>query len=131
MLKKWRAVGTAFLLISVVLTQSGCFALLVGAAAGAGAAFWVNGDLETNLDASVASAHRATIAGLKRLKLPITMDKQTLHDAEIRSSYADGTSVQIVIKSITEKTSKMHIRVGTVGDQVRSEAIMNSIQKYL
>jgi len=120
----------AILIISA-LSFSGCFALLLGAAAGAGTVAWVNGDLEVNIDAPVDKVHSATVSGLKRLKLPVTTDLKDKHNAKVRSKYSDGKDVTIDILAITERTSKIKIRVGILGDQARSEAILTSIRKYL
>ena len=119
------------MLIVASLSFSGCFALVLGAAAGAGAAAWINGDLEVNLEATVDKVHSATVQGLKRLKLAVTTDSKDIHNAKVRSKYSDGKDVTIDILAITERTSKIKIRVGVFGDQARSEAILTSIKKYL
>lgn len=125
-----QAVALLFLSATVV-TQSGCFALLVGAAAGAGTIAFVNGDLEYNFDASVEQVHSASVRALRKLGLPVSQDVNDTHNAKIKSTYADGKDISITITALTEKSSKIQIRVGTFGDQVRSESILTTIQKYL
>ena len=65
-------------LSAAVVTQSGCFALLVGAAAGAGTIAFVNGDLEYNFDASVEQVHSASVRALRKLGLPVSQDPEEL-----------------------------------------------------
>ncbi len=121
----------ALIFMLTVPALSGCVPLMVGAAAGAGAAAWINGDLEVNFDAPVSTVHSAAIRGLRKLELPITSEDKDKHHARIRSKYSDGKDVTIDITAITERTSKVKIRVGVFGDQARSEAILTSMKKYL
>ena len=128
---KIKQVMALIFLSAVVVTQSGCFGLLVGAAAGAGTFAFVNGDLEYNVDASVEQAHSASIRALRKLAVPVKQDVHDQHNAKIKSAYADGKDISISITALTEKSSKIQIRVGVFGDQTRSESILNTIQKYL
>mgnify|MGYP001589084206 CR=1 FL=1 len=130
-MNKLRQMSIIFLLAGVVISQSGCFALLVGAAAGAGIVAWINGDLEYNFDAPLNKVHRAVLRGLKKLDLAVTQDQKDKHNAKIKSAYSDGKDVNISINAITERSSKIKIRVGVFGDQARSEAILSAIQSYL
>ena len=131
MIKKIKQTLALLFLSAVVVTQSGCFALLLGAAAGAGTIAFVNGDLEYNFDASVEEVHGASVRALHKLGLPVSGDVSDKHNAKIKSTYADGKDITITISALTEKSSKIQIRVGTFGDQTRSENILNTIQKYL
>ena len=131
MIKGFKNFSIILALCGIVISQSGCFALLLGAAAGAGTMAWMNGDLEYNFDASVDKAHNAALRGLKKLALPITQDHKDKHNAKIKSTYSDGKDVNVTIEAITERSSKIKIRVGVFGDQPRSEAILTAIKKYL
>lgn len=131
MFKRFQTVLLLAVLSVSVVSFSGCFALLLGAAAGAGATAWANGDLEANLDVNVERAHSAAVKGLKRLELPVTTDLKDKHNAKVRSKYSDGKDVTVDIQAVTERTCRIKIRVGVFGDQARSEAIMTSIKRYL
>src|SRR3989338_1696309 len=130
MISTVRQWGIAFLLFGAVISQGGCVPLLIGAAAGAGTFAWINGDLEYNVDASVARAHRAALRGLKQLDLAVTQDHKDKHNAKLRSAYSDGKDVHVTIEALTERSSKIKIRVGVFGDQARSEAILTAIKKH-
>ena len=131
MIKHIKQLAALLFLSVVVVSQSGCFALLAGAAVGAGTIAFVNGDLEYNFDASAEKVHNASVRALRKLALPISQDVSDTHNAKIKAKYADGKEVSISIEALTEKSSKLQIRVGTFGDQTRSENILNTIQKYL
>ncbi|MFA5060322.1 MAG: DUF3568 family protein [Candidatus Omnitrophota bacterium] len=110
---------------------SGCFPLLVGAAAGAGGMIWVTGKLEQQLNASVDRVHRASILALKKLELPILVDNKDKTTAKIESKYADGKHVWIDIEHVSKDLTKVAIRVGTLGDEVRSREILDNIMNRL
>jgi len=115
----------------ILITASGCIALLIGAAAGAGGVVYVKGELEKNFDATVAKVHKASIAGLKNLDMFILSDELNVHDASIRSEDAQGKKVTINIDALTERSSKIKIRVGLVGNKMKSQIILDAIERKL
>jgi hypothetical protein len=130
-LRKGLQNAVQLIFIGVLVFQvSGC-ALLFGAAAGVGGFAWVKGKLVKDINAPVDKVHNAALAGLKKLELPITLDRKDKFTAKIESKFADGTNVWVDIDSVTERTSKIHIRVGVLGDQERSSRILASIEKAL
>lgn len=125
-----RFVVSALLIVSTVYL-TGCFALFVGAAAGAGGVIWVTGKLQQDVNASVEKVHRAAIAALKKLELPVITDKKDTMTARIESQYVDGKHVWIDIDYTSQTSTKLSIRVGTLGDEVRSREILDQIKKRL
>ena|SRR3989338_7639814 len=123
----------AGIVVSMMLTfqLAGCFPLLVGAAVGAGGTIWVTGKLQQNLSASMDKAHNAVLAGLKKLELPVLTDRKDKTTSKIESEYADGKHVWIDLHYMTKATTKIEIRVGTLGDEVRSHEILDNIMKNL
>ena len=115
----------------MVMASSGCFALLIGAAAGAGGVAYAKGVLEKNFDQPVERVHKATVSALKNLKLFITEDELKQHSAIVKATFDDGADVKIDISALTEKSSKLSIRVGILGDEVKSQMIMTAISKRL
>ena len=118
------------MLIVTVFSQSGCF-FLVGATAGVGAYVWVKGALEQNLNASAERVHTATIKALDRQKLTIASDQADRLKAKVVAEFSDGQNVTIEINALTEKTTKIQIRIGVLGDKAKSELILNTIKRYL
>ena len=125
-----KILGGLFLAFTVVAT-SGCFALVVGAAAGAGGVIWAKGSLVKELNVPLDRAHKAGVSALKKLELPIIIDRKDKLTAKLESKFADGTNVWIDMNSLTSKTTKVVVRVGAIGDQTRSQEIMDMIEKYL
>ena len=128
--KMKRSMGVLFLLLYVVST-SGCFALIVGAAAGAGGVIWVKGSLQQEFNTSIERVHAAGVKALKKLELPVIIDRKDKLTAKLESKFADGTNVWIDMDALTAKSTKVNVRVGAMGDQVRSREIMEMIEKYL
>lgn len=114
-----------------VLVNSGCVALLVGAAAGATGIAYFKGTLEANFDRSVKQIHQASIAALKDLKLIVKDEDLSQHSSKIMGEYDDGTKVQIDIEAFTEKSCKIKIRIGVFGNEEKSQIILNAIKKRL
>ena len=109
---------------------SGCF-LLVGAAVGAGGVTWAKGRLQKDINTTFEKLHKATIASLKEMDLPIVVDRKDVLTAKVESRFADGKGVWIDLDKMTEYTSRIVIRVGVLGDQTRSNDILSRIEKRL
>lgn len=119
------------MLVFIVTATSGCFALLLGAAAGAGGVVYVKGGLVQNVDETVEDIHKASLAAVKDLGLFLTADELNRHSAQIKAEYGDGKKVNIKIDAITEFVSKITVRVGLIGNQEDSRLILNAIEKKL
>lgn len=118
-------------LLALVLSASGCFALLVGAAAGAGSYAWVQGALVKEYDSSARDLHDAVVQGIKDLELEMIDDQADRISATTRARFADGKTVKVTIEAITEFSARLKIRVGTFGDKVRSEMILEAIDNNI
>lgn len=118
-------------LILTIFAFGGCVALAVGAAAGAGGYAYIKGALEKNVDYSLEQSHRAALAALKDLKMEIKEDTLNINDAQVTARGKDKESISVVIESLTERSSKIKVRVGVFGDQDKSQVILNAIQKRL
>jgi hypothetical protein len=126
-----RTVGRMLMLGLIVVNTAGCFWLVVGAAAGAGGVIWATGKLKQELNVSVDTAHKAALKALKDLELPVIVDKKDQLTVKMESEFSDGARVWIDIDSITVKSCKIEVRVGTMGDERRSREILQTIQRYL
>ncbi len=123
-----------FLLLSFMfftIAASGCAALLLGGAAGAGSVVYVKGQLKEDIAANVTAVHGAPISALKNLNLPVVEDSYDKLSAKIRSRFANGDDVWIDIESVTTQSSRISIRVGILGDQSKSRQILDGIHRYL
>ncbi|MFH1621980.1 MAG: DUF3568 family protein [Candidatus Omnitrophota bacterium] len=120
-----------FFAILLLVNMSGCVALIVGAAGGAGTAGWLSGKLTQELDASFDKTLKATTSALGSLKLDIT--KETTKDdvAQVMSQYSDGRTIWIDVHKVSDKISRIEIRVGMTGDLEVSRNILDKIERYL
>lgn len=114
----------------VVMSGSGCAALLFGAGAGAGVAgaTYVMGKLEDEIDAPLSKVRHASVAALKSLDLPVNKDRADKMAAELESETADEKKIWISITSLTPSRSKIVIRVGVMGDETRSRRILEAVR---
>jgi len=121
----------AALIVTSSLQLTGCFALFVGAAAGAGGIIWAKGKLQQDLNASLDRAHSAATASLKKLELPVIVDRKDKLSGKLESEYADGKHVWIDLDYVTKTMTKIEVRVGTLGDEQRSREILNEVMRRL
>ena len=119
------------MLLGVLLTTNGCVPLLIGAAAGAGGVVWVKGSLEQNFDKTVEQLHRASLAGLRDIKCTVRADQVRKHLAKITFEFDDGQKGSVNIKALTERSAKLKIRVGVLGDETKSQIALNAILRHL
>ena len=132
MIKKMKSWGILMaFLMTVTTTSSGCFWLVVGAAAGAGTYAWVKGELTKNYNVSADRLHTAAIKGLKKIGTPIREDIHDRLSAKIASEFSDGAGISIKIEAVTEKAAKITVRIGALGDKTRSEMVLNAIEGYI
>lgn len=116
----------------VLLSTSGCIFLLAGAAGGAGTAVWLSGKLAHEANASLDKTTRAVKDALKSLRLNIT--KETVKDdvVQIVGDYTDGRTFWVDIRRVTEKSSKLEVRVGAItSDRAAADKILKKILRYL
>src|SRR5690606_5464798 len=94
------------------LLTTGCVALMVGAGAGAAGTVYVLGKLEERVQDSVPKVHKAAVAGLQDLNLPILKDVGDKLSAQIESKTADEKTIWVNVNFVSEKLSEVSIRVG-------------------
>ena len=130
-LKFWKYVGQLVVLAMLVVNSAGCFWLLVGGAAGAVGVIWVKGKLQQDVNEPLDVVHEASIKALKKMELPVIVDRKDKLTAKIESEFADGAKAWIDLTSLSAKATKIEVRVGTIGDEKRSREILDTIQHHL
>ena len=116
---------------TLLLTTGGCALVVVGAAGGAAGAVYVSGQLKDRLEAPVPRVHQATVAALKDLDLPILKEKGDKLSAHVETQFADDKYVWIAIEADGEEAAKITIRVGVIGDEAKSRAILEAVRRHL
>ena len=130
--RTWAINSIEFLLGAVLaLMSSGCFALAVGAAGGAAGAVYVLGKLTEEVNHEVPVVHEAAVHAMKDLGLKLSEDRADQLSAHLESEFSDGANVWIDMKAIADNRTKLVIRVGVTGDEVRARKIDDAIKRRL
>lgn len=115
----------------LVLNLSGCWILVAGTAGGAGTAFWLSGKLTDEVSASYERTVKAAEKALASLDMKVTQKTASSEVTQIISKYTDGRQVWIDVRPITDKNTKLEIRVGIAGDEAASARILEKIKRNL
>ena len=118
----------ALLFCAVSLLLTGCAALLVGAAAGAGGVAYVQGELKVTESVSLVVAQRAAEKALTDLKLGIQKRQADGLSGVLEARTSGDQKVTVKTKRIADKSTEIGIRVGVLGDEAKSRQILNRIQ---
>ncbi len=123
------------LFLSVMLAGlvglQGC-ALVVGAAAGGAGVAYVMGEAKKIYDAPIERVYNAALTAVKDdLGLIVYESHQTGMKGKIKSRRWDEKTVKIDLKALTERTTRVKIRVGNWGDEEYSGLIFSKIDKRL
>jgi len=114
----------------------GCVALVAGSVAGgAGTAVWLSGKLVQNVDSSLDKVTLATKDYLQSRNLSLT-SKETISAGravvQIRSREASGERVRVDIHKISEISSCLEVRVGTIiSNKEAADKILKGITERL
>ena len=127
-MQKRKIVLTVFCLITTFILQ-GCLVAAVGA--GAGTVAYLRGDLETAEAKGIDAVYAATKKAMEQLELNVSSDTKDALSAEIVARDAQDKKITINLKSTTEGTTKISIRVGTFGSETKSILIYDQIKKNL
>ncbi|MBN2121211.1 MAG: DUF3568 family protein [Candidatus Omnitrophica bacterium] len=127
----FRKFGLFICLGFVCLSLCGCVPILAGAAGGAGTGLWLSGKLTQEVDASLEKALEASESGLKALDLDITKETVKSDVAQLIGTYTDGRTIWVDVHSITQKRSKIGVRVGAASDKEAARQVLDKILLYL
>lgn len=111
--------------------SSGCVALFVGAAGGAAGTVYVMGKLTEELSYDVPAVHGATLNAMKKLGLTLSEERADTLSAHIESEFADRAHIWIDLESVGESRTRITVRVGLTGDELRSRKILDRIKESL
>lgn len=122
--------GSLILTLALLPFLTGCVVAVAGAA-GAGAIAYVRGELQSSVDQSYAKVVEATRAALKDLEYAKISEKKDAIDAELIYRTALDKKVTIKLNRVTEKTTKVKIRIDLLGDEALSLSILEKIKANL
>jgi hypothetical protein len=124
---------TALLLAGSLVLNSGCWLLVVGAAAGAGAVTvaYVNGDLKATYGYGYDRVVAATEKSIDQLGFTKAEEQKDAISDTFHTHNAKGDSVKIVVTRSSDSSTDVDIRIGTFGDEQLSMEINDKIKANL
>ncbi len=118
------------LLISSTVILSGCLAAAVGVGA-VGGVVYIKGALEAVEAKDIETVYAATKKAASQLGLMVTNDFIDAHSAEISGRDGEDRKTVIKLQSTSAETTKVSIRVGLFGNELRSSYIYQKIHENL
>lgn len=109
---------------------SGCVVVAAGAV-GAGAVAYVRGELSSSVEADLDAAYAAAQRALAKLEFAKIDQRKSGLDAQLVHRTALDKRVEIQLKKVTDRLTKIEIRVGLVGDQELSLTLLDKIRSEL
>jgi hypothetical protein len=117
------------LCLMMTFVLQGCLVAAVGA--GAGTVAYMRGDLEAVEAKDIDAVYAATQKAVEQLELDVSSDTKDALSAEIVARDAQDKKITIRLKSTTEDTTQISVRVGTFGSETKSRLIHDQIKKNL
>lgn len=136
-LTRWVVVGPCLLLFPLAISLSGCLVAAVGAAAGAGAYAYYQGNVSGTYPAEFGETYQCTKSALTDLAMPVLSEHHEGLNGTIESSIEDGSHVTIkleekprILATDTHQT-EVTIRVGVFGDSKVSTRLQQQIGQHI
>ena len=117
--------------IFLLFGSTGCVALLVGGAAGAGAVAYQRGALVSTETANMDTTWNACRAAVKRLQFDELQAKKDALEGTLEAKTSTGKTITFNLHRLTEGTTELRIRVGTFGDEALTRQIHDTVRKAL
>jgi hypothetical protein len=117
------------LFLGTCLFIGGCMAVAVGG--GAGTVAYVTGDLKSTEAKDIDTVYKATEKAMGELGFNITEKNMDKLSARIIARDSQDKKVTINIRTTSENTTEVSIRVGFFGDETKSMLIYKKIQENL
>lgn len=115
-----------------VLVQ-GCAVAWVGAGlgVGAGTVAYLRGDLEAVEPKNIDTVFEATEKAMEELELKVSKKTKDKMSAVIVARDAQDKKITIKLRAAAEESTKLSIRVGGFGDEMKSRLIYQKIREKL
>ena len=102
-------------------------------AAGAGAATYayVDGEVVANLDAPVEKVAAAAKLAFEDMKAIVFENQPNGPEAKVYARTTGDRRIEVLIKRLTDKASKVSVRVDNFGNETISRDVINRIEQKL
>jgi hypothetical protein len=128
-MRKECIIAVVFLAFAAIVIQ-GCVAVAVGAGA-AGTVAYIKGDLETVEAKNLDTVYRATGKAIEQLELNVSSKTKDALEAKFVLRDSMDKKITIKLAATAEGTTKLSIRVGVFGNEVKSRLIYDKIRENL
>jgi hypothetical protein len=132
-----RSLVGVLLLVTCVLGQAGCLAVVGGAALGGTAYAYHNGKATAWFPSDFADSWHAVKEALNDLALPIKAEQRHRLAGTIESATHTGTKITITLEEkppkvgLSEHQTELTVRVGVFGDSEVSQRLLEQIRQRL
>jgi hypothetical protein len=113
-------------LLAAAVFSQGCVVVAVGAAA-AGTVAYVQGDLESTEPKNIEVVYSAALLAMEQLELSVISKAKDSLSGEIIARDAQDKKISIRMTASSTQTTKLSIRVGTFGNETKSQQIYQKI----
>ena len=111
-----------FSVLALVFLTSGCAAVAIGTAGGAGTYVYLKGQLVREYNAGMDQSFEAVLATCRALDLQVQNRARNLSEAKVSAIDGDRT-VWFTLESQSTRRTELRVRVGFLGDKVASQRI--------
>ena len=127
-----RGLGLVLVAVCVMLSVAtiGCKTTIVDEGMKTEATYSM-GSLEAKLATDIDTAYKAVQASTRELELNTTMATKDALAATVVARDSSDNKITIDLKSITDKSTMLEIRVGVMGDESKSKTIYNKIKQKI
>ncbi len=118
---------------ALLVVLGSCVAATIGTGdgAGAGAFSYITRDLKATYNVNMDTAWPATLRAIEQLNLTVESENIDSLGGDLAVKRADGTDVKIRLKPLSESSTRISIRVGWMGNKIKSVLIHDAIRNAL
>lgn len=120
----------AVLAIAPVLLMSGCLAVAAGAV-GAGTVAYIRGEIDASLNHNIDAVDRAANRAAGQLRFAKINESSDALAHVITLRTAEDKKIEVRLTRTGEAMTRVRIRVGLIGDEAISRALLERIQANL
>ena len=114
-----------------LLLGSGCTVVGVGAASAIGGTYYVTGEIKASYPVSIHHLYEVTLYTFQEEGIKVTSVSNTKEDADIIGELGDGTKVTVHIYYNKKEQGTLGIRIGSIGDEKQSRALLKKMERYI
>ncbi len=121
----------ACLLLVAGLVLTGCASVQKETPTTGGPVYNALGELKNTYNKPIQQVYAATVESMKDLGINVTQSRADQLTGTVEGKLADGRTVSIDLRSLSQNSTNVIIKVGTLGDETLSRRIMDSVSSKL